>query len=69
MEEGTSLLKILTRKPAGKKPLGRRRRRWEDYFRMHLKEIGSNTRNWTDSLRIEDYRKTLVNPALNLRVS
>ena len=37
MEEGRSVLKILTDKPAGKRPLGRLRRRWEDNIRMDLK--------------------------------
>ena len=37
--------KILTGKPAGKRPLGRPRRRWEDNIRMDLKEIGINIRN------------------------
>ena len=38
MEEGRSAFKILTGKPTGKRPLGRRRRRWEDNIRMDLKE-------------------------------
>ena len=37
MEEGRSGFKILTGKPAGKRPLGRPRRRWEDNIRMDLK--------------------------------
>ena len=37
MEEDKSAFKILTGTPAGKRPLGRRRRRWEDYIRMDLK--------------------------------
>jgi hypothetical protein len=32
--------KILVRKSKGKRPLGRSRRRWEDGFKMDLKEIG-----------------------------
>jgi hypothetical protein len=39
-------VKILADTPAGKRPLGRYRRRWEDNIGMHLKEIGINTRNW-----------------------
>jgi hypothetical protein len=35
--------------PAGKRPLGKPRRRWEDNIRMDLKEIDINTRNWVDS--------------------
>ena len=45
MEEGRRAFKILTGIPAGKRPLGRPRRRWEDNIRMNLKEIGINTRN------------------------
>ena len=45
MEEGRSAFKILTGKPAGKRPLGRPRRRWEDSIRMDLDEIGTNEGN------------------------
>jgi hypothetical protein len=41
MEEGRSTFKILTGTPAGKRPLGRPRRRWEEDIRMDLKEIVS----------------------------
>ena len=47
----------------GKKPLGRPRRRWEDNIRMHIKEIGMNTRNWVDSAQDRDYWRALVNAA------
>ena len=39
MEEGRSVFKILTGTHAGKRPLGRPRRRWEDNIRMDLKEM------------------------------
>ena len=68
MEEGRSAFKILTGKPTGNRPLGRRRCRWEDNIRMDLKGIGINTRNWADSIQERDYWKALVNAALNLRV-
>ena len=68
MEEGRSDFKILTGTSAGKRPLGRPRRRWEDNIRMDLKEIGINTRNWVDSVQDWDYWRALVNAALNLRV-
>ena len=45
MEEGRSAFKILTGTPAGKRSLGRPRRRWEAHIRMDLKEIGINMRN------------------------
>ena len=43
-------------------------RRWEDNIRMDFKEIGINTRNWVDSAQYRDYRRAVVNAALNLRV-
>ena len=63
--EKWSSFKILTNKPTGKIPLGKPRRRWEEIIRMHLKEIGINTRNWVDSAQDSDYWRALVNPALN----
>ena len=48
--------------------MGRPRRRWEDNIRMDLEEIGISTRNWVDSAQDRDYRRALVNEALNLRV-
>ena len=48
MEEGRSAFKILTVKLTGKRSLGRPRRRWEDYIRMDLEEIGINAGNWLD---------------------
>ena len=58
MEKVGLLSKFLTRKPTGKMPLGRSRRRWEDYIRMYL----------TDSAQNRDYWRALVNASLNLRV-
>ena len=49
MEEDKCAFKILTGTPRGKRPLGRPRRRWQDNYRMDLKEIGVKTRNWIDS--------------------
>ena len=68
MEEDRSAFKVLTGSPAGKRSLGRPRRRLEDNIRMNLKEIDINTRNWVDSAEDRDYWKALVNAALNLRV-
>ena len=42
MEEGRSAFKILTGTPAGKRPLGRPKRRWEDNISMNRKEICVN---------------------------
>ena len=65
MEEGRSAFKIVTVKPTGKRPLGRRS--WEDNIRMDLEEIGINVGNWVDSAQVRNYWRALVNSALNLR--
>ena len=66
--EGRNAFKILTGTPAGKRPLGRPRRRWEDNITMDLKEIGIITRNLVDSAQDRDYWRALVKAELNLRV-
>jgi hypothetical protein len=38
--EERKVYKVLVGKPEGKRPLGRPRRRWEDWIRMDLREIG-----------------------------
>ena len=68
MEEGRSSFKIITDIPAGKRPLGRPRLRWDENIRADLKEIVINTRNWINSAQDKDNWRTLVNAALNLRV-
>ena len=55
MEEGRRSFKILTGTPAGKRPLGRPRHRWEENIRMDLKEIGINTRKWVNLAQDRDY--------------
>jgi hypothetical protein len=40
MGEERNVYRDLMRKPEGKRPLGRPRRRWEDGIRMNLMEIG-----------------------------
>ena len=64
-----SASKVLTGKLIGKRALENPRRRWEDNIRMDLKEICINTRDWVDSAQDKDYRRALVNAALNLRIS
>ena len=52
----------------GKITLGSPRLRWKDSMGMDMKEIGINRRNWFDSAKDRDYRRALVNAALNFRV-
>jgi hypothetical protein len=66
MEEGRSAFIILTGKPAGKRPLGNSRRRWEDNIIMDLKEIFIIMGNWADLAQERDYWTALVITALDL---
>jgi hypothetical protein len=59
MEERRSAFKIVTDTPAGKRPIGKPRRRWEDNIRMDLKEIGISTSNWVDSAQDRNYWRAL----------
>jgi hypothetical protein len=46
MTEGRSVYRVLVRRPEGKRPLGRPRRRWEDNIKMDLRETGIDGANW-----------------------
>jgi hypothetical protein len=43
MEEDRGVHRVLVGKPAGKRPLGRPRRRWEDNIKMDLQEVGGGS--------------------------
>ena len=40
MAEGRGVYRVLVGKPAGKRPVGRPRRRWEDNIKVDLQEVG-----------------------------
>jgi hypothetical protein len=40
MGEGRGAYRILVGRSEGRRPLGRPRRRWKDYIKMDLKEVG-----------------------------
>jgi hypothetical protein len=46
MEEGRGVYRVLVRRPKGKRPLGRRKHRWEDNIKMDLREIGIDGARW-----------------------
>jgi hypothetical protein len=46
MIEVRNVYKILVRKPEGKRPLGRARRRWKNNIAMDLREIGWKGVDW-----------------------
>jgi hypothetical protein len=59
---------ILVGKPAGKRPLGRPRRRWEDNIRMDLREIDWEGVDWMRLTQGRDQWRALVNTVMNLLV-
>jgi hypothetical protein len=68
MGEMGNAYKILIGKPEGKRPLGRRRLRWEDSIRIDLKEIGRKIVDWMHLAQDRDQWRAVVNTPVNLRV-
>ena len=60
--------RVLVRKPEGKRPLGRPRRRWEENIKMDLQEVQCGGMYWIDLAQDKDRWRALVNAVMNLRV-
>ena len=61
------MYRVLVGKPAGKRPLGRPRPRWEDDIKMELREVGGGG-DWMELAKDRDRWRALVNTVMNLRV-
>jgi hypothetical protein len=61
--------RVLVGKPEGKRPLGRRRRRWEDNIEICLREIKWGGMDWTNLVQDRDQWRALVNTVMNRLVS
>jgi hypothetical protein len=46
MVEGRGVFRVLVGRPEGKRPLGRPRRRLEDYIKLDLRKIGIDRATW-----------------------
>jgi hypothetical protein len=68
MGEKRNTDRLLVGKPAGKRPLGRPRRRWVDNIRMDLGEVGWGDVDWIGLVQDRNRWRALVNSVLNLRV-
>jgi hypothetical protein len=64
--EKKNAYRILMRKPEGKEPLGRPRRRWMDNIKMDLREIGWDGMDWIDLAQDRDQWRALVNTIMKL---
>jgi len=59
--------RVLVRKPEGRRPLGRPRRRWVD-IGMVLQEVGCGYMDWIGLAQDRDRWRTLVSAVMNLWV-
>jgi hypothetical protein len=64
--ERRGIYKVLMEKREGKRQLGRPRRRWEDYIRMDLQEVGCGDMDWIELAQDRDRWRALVNAVMNL---
>ena len=62
------MYRLLVRKREGKRPLERPRRRWEDYIKMDLQEVGGVREDWMELAQDRDGWRTLVVTLRNFRV-
>jgi len=60
--------RVLMWKLAGKRPLGRLSRRWQDNIKMDLQEVECGGMDWIELAEDSDRWRALVNAAMNLRV-
>jgi len=68
MGEERGVCRVLVRKPEGRRPLGRPRRRWVYNIRMSLQEVGYGYMDWIGLAQDRDRWRTLVSAVMNLRV-
>jgi hypothetical protein len=68
MGERIGAYRALVRKPEGRRPLGRPRRRWEDNIKMDLREVGWGGMDWINLAQNRDRWRASVNAVMNLRV-
>jgi hypothetical protein len=64
MGERRGAYRALVGKPEGRRPLGRPRRRWEDNFKMDLREVGWGM-DWIDVAQDKDRWWVVVNTVMN----
>jgi hypothetical protein len=68
MGEERVFYRVLVGRPEVKRPLGKPRRRWEDNFKMDVREIGIDGANWIQLAQDKVQWRALVNTVMNLRV-
>jgi hypothetical protein len=66
--EGRGVYRILVRKPEGKRPLDRPRRRGKDNIKANFLEVGCVGMDWIELAQVRDRWRALLNAVMNLRV-
>jgi len=65
--ERRGVYRVLARKPEGKRPLVRPRRRWEDNIKMDLQEVGCGGMDWIELAQDRNRWRALVNAVMIVR--
>jgi hypothetical protein len=68
MGKKKNVYRLMVRKPEGKRPLGRPRRRWKDNIKLNVVEIGWGGVDWTGLAQDRYKWRALVIAVINLRV-
>jgi len=68
MGEDRGVHRVLVGKPEGKRPLGRRRRRWEVNIKMDLQEVEGGRGDWMELAQDWERWRALVSTVRNFRV-
>jgi hypothetical protein len=66
--EGKGVYRVLVGRLEDRRPLGRRRRRWEDNIKMDLREMGIDGANWIRLAQDRVHWRAFVSTVINLRV-
>jgi hypothetical protein len=68
MGVGKGVYRVLVRRPEGKRPLRRPRRRWKDNIKIDLHEIGIDGATWIRLAQDRVQWRAFVSTVMNLRV-
>ena len=69
MVERRGASRVLVRKPEGKRPLGRPRRRWESNIKKYIQEVGwGGVMDWIGLAQDRDKWRALLKAVMNFRV-
>jgi hypothetical protein len=66
--EGRRVYRVLVGRSEGKRPLGRRRHRWEDNIKLDFREIGIDGANWIWLAQDKVQWRAFVSTVMNLGV-